>query len=211
MSLEVGVALALAVVVLSVRSFIRQLVATRRFLAAIRVTRAGPRGSLVFRADVPQAFCAGLLHPRVYLADATLGVLQPEELDADRFMLRVRIDGGQLNLEQLRAVADVSVDFARDTADLTDRQNVQYHWIDVRDVPTIWDRLESVGLSTQEACGDCPRIILGSPVAGVSTDEVRVIATGYLAPLVLDECRCFTDHDPWLTLRGLELVFARNT
>ena len=98
--------------------------------------------------------------------------LEPEELDADRFMLRVRIDGGQLNLEQLRAVADVSVDFARDTADLTDRQNVQYHWIDVRDVPTIWDRLESVGLSTQEACGDCPRIILGSPVAGVSHDEI---------------------------------------
>ncbi|KAA1376107.1 nitrite/sulfite reductase [Aeromicrobium fastidiosum] len=98
--------------------------------------------------------------------------LEPEELDADRFMMRVRIDGGQLNLEQLRAVADVSVDFARDTADLTDRQNVQYHWIDVRDVPTIWDRLESVGLSTQEACGDCPRIILGSPVAGVSHDEI---------------------------------------
>jgi type III pantothenate kinase len=46
---------------------------------------------------------------------------------------------------------------------------------------------------------------------GAAPDEVRVIATGYLAPLVLDECRCFTDHDPWLTLRGLELVFARNT
>jgi type III pantothenate kinase len=45
---------------------------------------------------------------------------------------------------------------------------------------------------------------------GVSVDDVRVIATGYLAPLVLDECRCFTDSAPWLTLRGLELVFARN-
>nr|MCW2727917.1 sulfite reductase [Aeromicrobium sp.] len=98
--------------------------------------------------------------------------LEPDELDADRFMLRVRIDGGQLNLEQLRAVADVSVDFGRDTADLTDRQNVQYHWIDVRDVPTIWNRLESVGLSTQEACGDCPRVILGSPVAGISAEEI---------------------------------------
>lgn len=98
--------------------------------------------------------------------------LEPEELDAEHFMLRVRIDGGQLNLEQLRTVADISVEFGRDTADLTDRQNVQYHWIDVRDVPTIWNRLESVGLSTQEACGDCPRIILGSPVAGVSGDEI---------------------------------------
>jgi sulfite reductase (ferredoxin) len=98
--------------------------------------------------------------------------LEPEELDDRYFMLRVRIDGGQLDLRQLRAVADVSIDFARDTADLTDRQNVQYHWIDVRDMPTIWERLESVGLSTQEACGDCPRVILGSPVAGISEDEI---------------------------------------
>src|SRR3954467_13499691 len=46
---------------------------------------------------------------------------------------------------------------------------------------------------------------------GASTREVDVIATGYLAPLVVDECRCFTGHDPWLTLHGLELVFERNT
>jgi len=46
---------------------------------------------------------------------------------------------------------------------------------------------------------------------GVTDEDVRVIATGYLAPLVLEECRCFTDHAPWLTLRGLEMVFARNT
>lgn len=45
---------------------------------------------------------------------------------------------------------------------------------------------------------------------GVDVDTVRVIATGYLAPVVLDECRCFTHHAPWLTLRGLELVFERN-
>ena len=98
--------------------------------------------------------------------------LEPEELDDRYFMLRVRIDGGRLNLDQLRTVADLSTEYARDTADLTDRQNVQYHWIDIQDVPTIWDRLESVGLSTQEACGDCPRVILGSPVAGVAEDEV---------------------------------------
>ena len=46
---------------------------------------------------------------------------------------------------------------------------------------------------------------------GVPAADVHVIATGYLATLVLDECRCFTDHSPWLTLRGLELVFTRNT
>jgi len=98
--------------------------------------------------------------------------LEPEELDDRYFMMRVRVDGGQLSLEQLRTIADISVDFGRGTADITDRQNIQYHWIDVRDVPTIWQRLEAVGLSTQEACGDCPRVILGSPVAGVSADEL---------------------------------------
>ncbi|MFY0406930.1 nitrite/sulfite reductase [Solicola sp. PLA-1-18] len=98
--------------------------------------------------------------------------LEPEELDDEFFMLRVRIDGGQLDLEQLRAVGEISRDHARDTADLTDRQNVQYHWIDVRDMPAIWDKLEGVGLSTQEACGDCPRVVLGSPVAGIAEDEI---------------------------------------
>lgn len=46
---------------------------------------------------------------------------------------------------------------------------------------------------------------------GAEPSTVRVIATGHLAPLVLDECRCFTDHAPWLTLKGLALVFARNS
>jgi type III pantothenate kinase len=45
---------------------------------------------------------------------------------------------------------------------------------------------------------------------GVAPGDVRVISTGYLAPLVTDDCRCFTDSAPWLTLRGLELVFGRN-
>ena len=92
--------------------------------------------------------------------------LEPHELDDEYFMLRVRCDGGALSLQQLRTVADISVEFGRGTADVTDRQNIQLHWIRVEDVPEIWRRLEAVGLSTQEACGDCPRVVLGSPVAG---------------------------------------------
>ncbi|MCP3784412.1 nitrite/sulfite reductase [Micromonospora sp. A3M-1-15] len=99
-------------------------------------------------------------------------VLEPHELEDEFFMLRVRVDGGELSLAQLRVVADISREFARDTADITDRQNIQYHWIRVEDVPEIWRRLESVGLQTTEACGDCPRVVLGSPVAGVARDEV---------------------------------------
>lgn len=98
--------------------------------------------------------------------------LTPEELEDEYFMLRVRIDGGQLTTEQLRVVAGISTEFGRDTADLTDRQNIQLHWIRVEDIPEIWRRLESVGLQTTEACGDVPRVILGSPVAGIAADEL---------------------------------------
>jgi sulfite reductase (ferredoxin) len=99
-------------------------------------------------------------------------VLEPHELEDEYFMLRVRVDGGGLDLAQLRTIAQISTEFARDSADITDRQNIQLHWIRVEDMPEIWRRLEDVGLSTTEACGDCPRVVLGSPVAGVSADEV---------------------------------------
>ncbi|MET8991198.1 nitrite/sulfite reductase [Nonomuraea wenchangensis] len=99
-------------------------------------------------------------------------VLEPEELDDSYFMLRVRIDGGQLDLAQLRTIADISNEYGRGTADLTDRQNIQLHWVEIESVPDIWERLEAVGLSTTEACGDTPRVILGCPLAGIDVDEV---------------------------------------
>ncbi|MGO2113108.1 MAG: nitrite/sulfite reductase, partial [Pseudoclavibacter sp.] len=98
--------------------------------------------------------------------------LEPHELEDEYFMLRVRIDGGRLSTEQLRVIAGISTEFGRDSADITDRQNVQLHWIRVEDVPEIWRRLEGVGLLTTEACGDVPRVILGSPVAGIAADEL---------------------------------------
>ncbi len=98
--------------------------------------------------------------------------LEPEELEDSYFMMRVRIDGGALSSHQLRVVADISTEFGRDVADISDRQNIQLHWIRVEDVPEIWRRLEAVGLSTTEACGDCPRVMLGCPLEGVSKDSV---------------------------------------
>jgi sulfite reductase (ferredoxin) len=100
------------------------------------------------------------------------GALEPEELDDEYFMMRVRIDGGQLSTEQLRTIGEISTTYARGTADVTDRQNIQLHWIRIEDVPAIWERLDAVGLSTTEACGDCPRVMIGSPVAGIAVDEI---------------------------------------
>lgn len=99
-------------------------------------------------------------------------VLEPEELEDSYFMMRVRTDGGALTAEQLRVIGGISTEFGRDVADVTDRQNVQLHWIRIEDVPEIWRRLEAVGLTTTEACGDTPRGMLNCPLAGILEDEV---------------------------------------
>lgn len=98
--------------------------------------------------------------------------LDNSELQDHFFMMRVRFDGGQASPEKLRVVGEISRDYARSTADFTDRQNIQLHWIQIEDVPAIWEKLETVGLSTMMGCGDVPRVILGSPVAGVAADEI---------------------------------------
>lgn len=93
-------------------------------------------------------------------------------LEAPYFMMRVRCDGKALTPAALRTLGQISTEFARDTADISDRMNLQYHWLRIEDIPEVWRRLDEVGLQTTEACGDCPRGMLGSPLAGRSLDEV---------------------------------------
>ncbi len=100
------------------------------------------------------------------------GALEDAEIEDSYFMMRVRIPGGQLTADQLRTVAGIAKEYGRDLTDITDRQNVQFHWIRIEDVPAIWERLESVGLSSLQACGDVPRNILGCPVAGIDAGEI---------------------------------------
>ncbi|WP_211695802.1 nitrite/sulfite reductase [Mycobacterium spongiae] len=95
-----------------------------------------------------------------------------DTIEAKYFMMRVRCDGGAISAAALRALGTISTEFARDTADISDRENIQYHWIEIENVPEIWRRLDEVGLQTTEACGDCPRVVLGSPLAGESLDEI---------------------------------------
>jgi sulfite reductase (ferredoxin) len=99
-------------------------------------------------------------------------MLEEDELDDEFFMMRVRSDGQLLSPAAVRTLGKIGQEFARDTADVTDRENLQYHWIQIEDVPEIWRRLEAVGLTTLEACGDSPRPFLGSPVAGIAADEI---------------------------------------
>jgi len=114
----------------------------------------------------------GLYTQRRQDAPATATGAPAEELADPYFMLRIRTDGGLLTAAQLRAIAWASQVHGRDVADVTDRQNVQLHWIRIEDVPAIWDRIESVGLTSGMACGDVPRGFLGCPVAGRDATEV---------------------------------------
>ncbi|HXZ65724.1 MAG TPA: nitrite/sulfite reductase [Streptosporangiaceae bacterium] len=100
------------------------------------------------------------------------GALEDAEIEDPYFMMRVRIPGGQLSADQLRAAAGIAKEYGRDLADITDRQNIQFHWLRIEDIPAVWARLEEVGLSSQEACGDVPRNILGCPVAGLDAAEI---------------------------------------
>ncbi|WP_411964744.1 nitrite/sulfite reductase [Haloferax sp. YSMS24] len=97
------------------------------------------------------------------------------------FMMRIGTPNGVLTPGQTEVVADVADEYARGPAenpifgngyvDWTTRQSIQLHWIRLEDIPDIFDKLESVGLSTQQACGDSWRNIVGCPVAGKDKHE----------------------------------------
>ncbi|ELZ79329.1 ferredoxin--nitrite reductase [Haloferax gibbonsii ATCC 33959] len=97
------------------------------------------------------------------------------------FMMRIGTPNGVLTPGQTEVVAEVADEYARGPAenpifgngyvDWTTRQSIQLHWIKLEDIPEIFEKLESVGLSTQQACGDSWRNIVGCPVAGKDKHE----------------------------------------
>lgn len=88
------------------------------------------------------------------------------------FMLRTKIPGGRLNSKQAKVIADIVEKYARGFCDITTRQTIQMHWLRVEDVPDIFGRLNSVGMTTSGACGDDTRNVVGCPVAGVDKHEL---------------------------------------
>ncbi|MFB6310017.1 MAG: nitrite/sulfite reductase [Salinirussus sp.] len=105
----------------------------------------------------------------------------------DFYMLRTKVPGGQLEPEQAEVIGEVANDFATAPQehggtkqndvwgdaflDITTRQDVQMHWIEIEDVPEIWERYDEVGLTTIQGCGDGARNVLGCPAAGLSDHE----------------------------------------
>lgn len=100
------------------------------------------------------------------------GVYQQKPKQDGYFMMRVRIPSGLLTSQQVRVLAELGQEYGRGLIDVTTRQAVQYHWLRVEDLPDIFRRLGEVGLHSYEACGDCPRTIVGNPLAGLDADEL---------------------------------------
>ncbi|HBI05122.1 MAG TPA: ferredoxin--nitrite reductase [Paenibacillaceae bacterium] len=88
------------------------------------------------------------------------------------FLMRVRIPSGNLTSEQARVLAGISKDYGRELVDISTRQAIQFHWLQIEDFPDIFARLDRVGLSSFESCGDCPRTIIGNPLAGIDPNEL---------------------------------------
>jgi len=101
------------------------------------------------------------------------------------FMLRIKLPGGLLTPAQLRAIGEISTRFGRGDGELTTRQNVQLHWLELAALPEVFERLDAAGLTTAGACGDTVRNITGCPVAGIAHDEL------FDATPVLEEAAAF--------------------
>lgn len=99
------------------------------------------------------------------------GVYQQKPRDG-HFMMRVRINTGIMTAAQARALAEIARLYGRELIDITTRQAIQFHWLRVENLPDIFKRLEAVSLYSYEACGDCPRTIVGNPLAGIDKNEL---------------------------------------
>ncbi|MCX7759835.1 MAG: sulfurtransferase TusA family protein [Hydrogenothermaceae bacterium] len=86
-------------------------------------------------------------------------------------MVRIKIPGGLLSTKQMREIADIGDEFSNGVAHITTRQDIQYHWIKIEDVPQIIERVNKVGLTTKDACGNTVRNIVVSYLAGVCPNE----------------------------------------
>ena len=88
------------------------------------------------------------------------------------FMLRIKLAGGIVTPAQLRAIGEISNVHGRGEGELTTRQNVQLHYLELGALPDVFERLEAASLTSAGACGDTVRNITGCPLAGLAHDEL---------------------------------------
>jgi ferredoxin-nitrite reductase len=106
------------------------------------------------------------------------------------FMLRIKLPGGRVTPQGLRAIGEISNEFGRGDGELSTRQNVQLHWLELGALPEVFERLHAAGLTSAGGCGDAVRNITGCPVAGLAPDDL------FDAQPVVDEAAAFFYGNP---------------
>jgi sulfite reductase beta subunit-like hemoprotein len=119
-------------------------------------------------------------------------------------MLRVKIPSGILDARQLRALAEIGDNYANGRGHLTTRQNVQFHFVKLQDVPAAMRLLAESGLTTREACGNTVRNITSCPLSGICPDEAFDVT-----PYALGVTRFLLRHPDFHTLpRKFKIAFS---
>src|SRR3954453_14959394 len=91
-------------------------------------------------------------------------------------MVRCKVPYGSIEPDQLETMADVADEFSRGWGHITTRQNIQFHFVQLENVPSVLHKFASVGLTTREACGDTVRNVQGCHLAGACPFEVLDIS-----------------------------------
>ncbi|HEY8998576.1 MAG TPA: nitrite/sulfite reductase, partial [Edaphobacter sp.] len=91
---------------------------------------------------------------------------------SEYFMMRIGLPNGLLTAHQTRVIGNLAKKYANNLADITTRQNIQFHWLTIGGLVDVVDALTEIGLSPKGACGDVVRNVTGCPVAGLSHDEL---------------------------------------
>jgi sulfite reductase beta subunit-like hemoprotein len=91
-------------------------------------------------------------------------------------MVRVKFPYGSVDADQLDRLAHIADTYSRGWGHVTTRQNVQFHFVQLEQVPAMLRELAEVGLTTREACGDTVRNVMGCHLAGACPFEVLDIS-----------------------------------
>ncbi len=100
------------------------------------------------------------------------GLYTQRPVEDGRFMMRVKVPNGIISAEQLATIGWLSQVYGHSTGDITTRQGIQIHHLRIEDIPHAINELKKVSLTTQEACGDVVRNVVGCPLAGIDDNEI---------------------------------------
>ncbi|MGE4420452.1 MAG: ferredoxin--nitrite reductase [Sulfurimonas sp.] len=100
------------------------------------------------------------------------GIYDKDAQTPQKFMIRVRISGGYLNAEQARVLGLIAQEFGEDYIDITTRSQIEFRYIDIKDIPTIFERMSAVGISSYQTGVDNFRNIVTDPLDAKGFDNV---------------------------------------